>query len=125
MSSKQEDKRLGMSARISRRDVVNGVLAGSGAILMSGCATGADAAEAAGPVRDAFTGRGGLGDYALSNGNTQTVINAAHRVRDMTFDALPTADDSEQVDLVIVGGGPAGLLTAFDYANLTGGKKTP
>ncbi|WP_395443267.1 NAD(P)-binding protein [Caulobacter sp. UC70_42] len=124
MSSKQEDKRLGMSAPISRRDVVNGILAGSGALLMGGCATGADAAEAAGPLVDAFTGRGGVGDYALSNGNTQAVINAAHRVRDMTFDELPTAEDSEQVDLVIVGGGPAGLLTAFDYANLTGGKKT-
>jgi spermidine dehydrogenase len=129
---RSEDRRLGMDRAITRRDIVNGAMAGAGAALMAGPI--AEAAMAppplsakagpAGPVRDAFTGRGGVGDYALANGNTQPVIEAAHRIRDATFDALPSADDAEQVDLVIVGGGPAGLMTAYEYARLTGGKKT-
>jgi spermidine dehydrogenase len=129
---RSEDRRLGMDRAITRRDIVNGAMAGAGAALMAGPI--AEAAMAppplsakagpAGPVRDAFTGRGGVGDYALANGNTQPVIEAAHRIRDATFDGLPSADDAEQVDLVIVGGGPAGLMTAYEYARLTGGKKT-
>lgn len=125
---RNKDDQLGLGQPITRRDMVNGVLAGSGALLMAGGPGKAVAAAAAqgpaGPIRDAFTGRGGIGDYALSNGNTQPVIDAAHRIRDMDFDQLPSAGDVEQVDLVIVGGGPAGLLTAYEYKKLTGGKKT-
>lgn len=113
-----EDEALGLGAGITRRDMVNGVLAGAGASLL---AAGAPAAAAEAGA-DAFTGYGGVGDYAASNGNTLPVVRAAHGIRDHAYDeaGLPEA---EHFDLVIVGGGPTGLLAAYEYAKLTGGAK--
>ena len=69
-----EDDRLGLGPRITRRDLVNGALAGSGAML----AVGHTAQAASAP--DLFTGYAGIGDYAASNGNTLPVMQAAHGV---------------------------------------------
>src|ERR1700712_996678 len=70
-------------ADITRKDFLNATLLGAGAALL-GAASPADAmavAEAvAAPKIDPWTGPGGVGDYALSNGNTKVVIDAAHRV---------------------------------------------
>jgi spermidine dehydrogenase len=107
---------LGLNDAITRRDVINGALAGAGAMLMGGRA-------AAAAPRDPFTGYGGVGDYATANGNTLPVIQAAHGIRDALYDGWEKVADGEHFDLVIVGGGPTGLLTAHDYAALTGGGK--
>jgi spermidine dehydrogenase len=75
---------LGMSCQISRRDFVNGVLAGSGAALLSGqtLALTPAAAQSNAPSGSAWTGYGGVGDYRWSNGNTEAARDAAHGIRD-------------------------------------------
>ena len=61
-----------------------------------------------------WTGPGGIGDYAASNGNTAEVVNAAHAIRTGQFiDAVAEAKDTgEAFDLVVVGGGFSGLSAA-------------
>ncbi|MDE1150019.1 MAG: NAD(P)-binding protein [Azospirillaceae bacterium] len=120
--------RLGLTAPITRRDMLNGVLLGSGAALgAAACPAHALAAGQGADGLDPFTGYGGVGDYALSNGNTAAVMNAAHRVRDGAYQALgdgPAAGPvDEDYDLVIVGGGLSGLMAAYEYAKGTGGRR--
>jgi spermidine dehydrogenase len=104
--------------RITRRDFVNGVMVGAGSALLG--AHPARAAQAASP--DLFTGYGGVGDYAKANGNTWPVVQAAHRLRDGAYDAaaLRTAKPAGQFDLVVVGGGIAGLSAAYYFAKAVG-----
>jgi spermidine dehydrogenase len=108
-------RRLGMDAPITRRDFLNGSLAAAGGSL---------ARPAASQVkdRDTFTGYGGVGDYAHANGNTWPVVQAAHRLRDgvHTDAALDAALDEGRFDLVIVGGGIAGLSAAHRFRQLRG-----
>src|SRR5687767_5833445 len=89
------DDQVGMAAPITRRDFVNGVLAGSGAALLAGC--GRTSEETAGPFAPSgspWTGYGGVGDYRWSNGNTEAVIEVAHGIRDRTYpDASGKAED--------------------------------
>src|SRR3546814_9652584 len=73
--------RLGMSSPIRRRDFVNGALAGGSAALLAGCGS-APGADRYAPSGSAWTGYGGVGDYSRSNGNTESVTEAAHRFRD-------------------------------------------
>lgn len=130
------DRTLGMDARITRRDFLNASLVGAGASLLAAAApagaqaegTGATArpAERAGAVEpDLYTGYGGVGDYAASNGNTKAVLDAAHRIRDGAYaTANPRATDTgETFDLVIVGGGLSGLSAAYHFAKATDGRK--
>jgi spermidine dehydrogenase len=107
------DKILGMEEGIDRRDFLNAVLLGSGSVLL-GSWTPAQILAA-----DDWTGYGGVGDYARSNGNTQEVIKAGHEVRDRTYTSKPqTAIETGEVyDCVIVGGGLSGLGTALHFQN--------
>src|SRR5207245_11339813 len=91
-------KSLGLHIRMLRRDFMNGLLIGSGSMLIS-------AAAAAG---EEFTG---VGDYLGANGNPPGVMQAAHAVRDGAFDSVPSdvIEESGVVDCVIVGGGISGL----------------
>ncbi len=74
---------------------------------------------------DPWTGPGGTGDYAASNGNTKAVMDAAHRVRDGLYAKPPKATDTGEVyDLVVVGGGITGLTAAYFFAKSNGGSKT-
>ena len=77
---------LGMDASITRRDFIGSTLVASGAALLSRRAPAKDA------VTDEFTGYGGLGDYATSNGNTLEVVTAGHQMRDGVLDRLDAVD---------------------------------
>ena len=76
------DERLGMHEPISRRDFIEGTLvAGAGAWLGGQMPKAVDERPA-----DAWTGYGGVGDYARSNGNTYDVTSVAHAMRDGKFE---------------------------------------
>lgn len=68
-------------------------------------------------LTDEWTGYAGIGDYARSNGNTAAVVNAAHGIRDGTYEphiaSARVVDD--RYDLVVVGGGFAGLAAAYEF----------
>lgn len=126
------DRELGLTAKITRRDFLNSSLLGSGAALLSAAcpmhafAQGKQTAAKPNPNSpDEFSGYGGIGDYAGANGNTLPVVQAAHRVRDNFYQQSPqTAEDTgELFDLVIVGGGLTGLMTAHEYARNSQGKQ--
>ena len=112
------DERLGVGEPITRRDFIGSTLAGAGAVLLSGCAP-AQLVPQSPSIADfhPWDGYGGIGDYATSNGNTQAVMDAAHVLRDGRRErALASASPTgEQFDLVVVGGGFAGLSAAFQF----------
>ena len=73
-----------------------------------------------------WTGYGGIGDYAQSNGNTLEVLTAGHRIRDGEFETFPKnlIETGEIYDCVIVGGGISGLAAALFFQRQAGkGKK--
>jgi len=128
-----ERRGLGLAGHVTRRDFLNGVLVGAGSALLGSPGTAAQASQgmlltAAGgraepaPVEDTFTGYGGVGDYARANGNTWPVVQAAHRLRDGQFDAaaLANAKSGGDFDLVVVGGGIAGLSAAYYFLKAAG-----
>ncbi len=97
---------------ITRRDFVNGALVGAGLSLL-----GMPAPAYAQGLGEEWTGFGGLGDYADSNGNTAAVVNAAHGIRDGRYERfIPSARAVDaRYDLVVVGGGFAGLAAAYEF----------
>ena len=81
-----------MNREITRRDFLNGALAGSGAVLLtSALPQQLLARDAATSPADDWTGYGGVGDYANSNGNTAEVLEAGHQIRDGQFESLPAS----------------------------------
>lgn len=60
---KRARTRIRTTVKISRADFINGALAGTGEVLLSG------AAPAGQSIADRWTGYGGVGDYAAANGN--------------------------------------------------------
>jgi spermidine dehydrogenase len=118
---------LGMECGITRRDFLNGTLLGSGALLLNSASpvrllagTGANRFD------DDWTGYGGVGDYANSNGNTAAVLEAGHQIRDGLFENLPSdvIDTGESYDCVIVGGGISGLAAGLIFQRKAGEGKT-
>lgn len=107
--------------RITRRDFVNGVLAGAGGMLL-GCKAptprgGGGESGVGWRVDPGWYGYGGVGDYRLSHGNTPGAVEAAHRLRDGGWPAaFDAAERIEDVDLVIVGAGLAGLGAALEFS---------
>lgn len=108
-------------AHITRRDFVNGMAFGAGAALTVGTIP-SYGQTLSGPVQTSlgaeWYGYGGVGPYRHSHGNTPEVVETAHRVRDrqfpIDFDQLASVED---VDLVIVGAGMAGLGAALEFSN--------
>ena len=103
---------------ITRRDFVNGVLAGSGAVLLTTRAPAVFARprSLSDKLGDEWYGYGGVGDYASSHGNTPEVANTAHEIRNGKFASLPkNLPVDEEYDLVIAGGGMAGLGAAWHF----------
>jgi len=112
---------LGLTSPITRRDFVNGVLAGCGAALVAGCDRApVEAVSSLAPSGSPWTGYGGVGDYAWSNGNTAAVIEAAHRIRDGSYPAAASTPVDEEFDLVIVGGGFSGITAAYEFVKRAG-----
>ena len=113
------DTPLGMDQPIHRRDFLNSTLLASGGVLLTGL-TPAQLLAA-----DDWTGYGGVGDYANSNGNTAEVMNAAHRIRDRVYDSLPAdvIDTGEVYDCAVVGGGISGLAAAMFFHRGAGAGK--
>jgi spermidine dehydrogenase len=116
----EERNRLGLDTPITRRDFVNGALVGAGGVMLGTRSAGS--LRAGIPAPDTFTGYGGVGDYAKANGNTWPVVQAAHRLRDGAYDAsaLAAAKPEGDFDLVVVGGGIAGLSAAFYFTKAVG-----
>ena len=123
-----EELKLGMDTHITRRDFIGSTLVGAGSALL---ATHSSGLPAAGPLRPTvqygpdWTGPGGIGDYADSNGNTAEVVNAAHAMSNGQFvNAHSNAINTDEVyDLVVVGGGFTGLSAAYTYRKHTNGNK--
>jgi spermidine dehydrogenase len=106
-----------LGPHITRRDFCNAALIGAGTALLPGCGSPDNSAgtAVAGPGA-AWDGPSGLGEYRGSNGNTWRTMEAGHRIRDAAFaDTAAVADTGERYDLIVVGGGFAGLgaLHAF------------
>ena len=115
---------LGMTSAITRRDFINGVAAGGGAALLGACSDGDTASDPLSPSGSPWTGFGGVGDYRWSNGNTQAVMEAAHRFRDGAYPDASTVPVDETVDLVIVGGGFSGMTAAYEFSRRAGPGRT-
>jgi spermidine dehydrogenase len=103
---------LGLDRNITRRDFIGGTLVGSGAMLL-----GAAAPSFSQALSSAWNGYTGIGDYSRSNGNIASVVNAAHGIRDGLYEgrieSAPQVD--ELYDLIIVGGGFAGIIAAYEF----------
>jgi len=106
--------------KITRRDFLNGSSIGVGAMLLGGGAPSALSSQLAYAPRASlgqdWYGYGGVGDYALSHGNTPEVVNTAHSL--VGAKASKLADNlvaDEEYDVVIVGGGMAGLGAAWHF----------
>lgn len=103
---------LGLQRNITRRDFIGATLVGSGAALL-----GMPAPSFSQGLPSSWNGYTGIGDYSRSNGNIASVVNAAHGIRDGIYetriDSAPLVD--EQYDLIIVGGGFAGIIAAYEF----------
>jgi spermidine dehydrogenase len=122
------DKALGLESDITRRDFLNSTLLASGGLLLSSASPAQILAQKSSDAatNGDWTGYGGIGDYANSNGNTRHVLEAGHQIRDGNFETLPASviDTGEIYDCVIVGGGISGLAAALIFRQLAGREKT-
>jgi spermidine dehydrogenase len=124
------DGGLGMDCGITRRDFLNATLLASGGLLLNSVSPAELLAEQKASQEkssdDSWTGYGGVGDYANSNGNTRAVLEAGHQIRDGLFDgpAAGVVETGETYDLVVVGGGISGLAAALIFQRQAGPGKS-
>jgi spermidine dehydrogenase len=109
-------KLLGVNEEISRRDFLDGALLASGAALLAAGAPAGMLAQTSSQTQT-WTGYTGEGDYRLSAGNSEEVVQNAHSVRDGAYDKIPAGltDTGEIYDCVVVGGGFAGLSAGLFF----------
>lgn len=116
MTEENRDRQLGMNRRITRRDFLNGVAVGIGAI---GYASLPDFASGAHGPYQAGADSGKLNPPALTGirGSAPGSYDVAHALRDGNFweTAGAPTDTNETYDLVVVGGGISGLAAAYFY----------
>lgn len=103
---------------MDRRDFLNSTLLASGGVLLGGMSPLALLAE------QDWTGFGGVGDYATSNGNTYHVMTAGHAIRDRLFEGKhpEIVESGETYDCLVVGGGISGLSAALFFTRRHPGK---
>ena len=126
MMAKKKDTDFQLSDNISRRDFINGTLVGFGAALLSSSLPAiAKSEKIVGLFNDPWTGFGGVGDYANSNGNIASVREAAHLIRDGLTPKLmkDVQDTGEEYDMVIIGGGFSGIGAAYQFHKKYGNTK--
>jgi spermidine dehydrogenase len=118
-----------LDPNITRRDFLNSALLASGGALLSGACPmqflGQQTADAMAQLGKEWTGYGGVGDYANSNGNVWDVVIAGHQIRNHVYDSLPPdiTDTKEVYDLIVVGGGISGLAAAHFFQRKRNGKQ--
>jgi spermidine dehydrogenase len=108
------DRRLGMDMPIQRRDFINGVLVGTGALAAGLTGTLPAFAAELDPYPPARTGLRGAHVGSFED---------AHALRDGTLKPGNAVDQGEVYDLVIVGGGLSGLSAAHFYQKAYGGSR--
>ena len=108
--AESSSRQLGMERDITRRDFLNATLLASGGLLLTPASPLELLQARASKIDDDWTGYGGIGDYANSNGNTTAVLEAGHQIRDGGFESLPASliETGETYDCAIVGGGISG-----------------
>jgi len=117
----KRDKELGMDAKITRRDFLDGVALTVGGAMLAGSAVGGSAALLAGcgetgtletPASQAYP-------PALTGlrGSINPALAVPHALRDGSFwqNQEDPKDTGESYDLVVVGGGISGLSAAYVY----------
>ena len=107
---------MSMTGPIVRRDFLNYALLGTGAALLK--------MPAPAYASDTYTGFGGVGDYARSNGDPWPVVEAGHKLRDGAYPNHAKASDTgELFDLIIIGGGLSGLGAGYYFTKAGGRSK--
>jgi spermidine dehydrogenase len=123
MSSKSNDRELGMHRDITRRDFLNGVSLGVGGALL---ASNASLLAALDDLASKDPASAGYYPPELTGlrGSYDATYQYAHALRDDAFwDAAPKPSDlTETYDLVVVGGGISGLAAAYFYRQKAGNK---
>ena len=116
--SDERDRKLGMGAKITRRDFLNGVAITAGAAMIppemwAAAAPDLEPQNASGYYPPAKTGL--RGSHA---GSFETM----HRIRDGGFgdEGAKAVDTGESYDLVVVGGGISGLSAAHFFRKANG-----
>jgi spermidine dehydrogenase len=119
---KKRDQELGMGAKITRRDFLNGVALAAGAAAIPAEMWAAAAADLQSQAQDApgYYPPAKTGLRGSHVGSFETM----HKVRDGVFwdEAPKPVDTGESYDLVIVGGGISGLAAAHFFRKTAGDK---
>ena len=102
----------GISPKITRRDFLNAMLLGSGALLLEWPAPLKLLAQ-----EHTWEGYGGVGDYASSHGNTEEIVRILSKLQRGKYKLNPESviDTGETFDMVVVGGGLSGLGAAYQF----------
>lgn len=106
----------GINPKITRRDFLNTMLLGSGALLLEWPAPLKLLAQE--QTQDyTWEGYGGIGDYASSHGNTEGIVRILNELQRGEYKLNPgnVIDTGETLDLVVVGGGLSGLGAAYQF----------
>ena len=119
-----EDRTLGMTSNISRRDFLNGVAVGVGGAMAAPSLAEAAAAQAAAAGQTGTAATANPAYYPPAStgmrGSHAGSFEVMHRVRDARGWRDAATDTGERYDLVVVGGGISGLSAAHYFRAAVG-----